>query len=74
VIIHSLHSSMVLQPFVGPWPLLQFRKLFYTDGRSPWTSDQPVAGPLPTYRTIQTENKRKHRYPFLFLFIVCIVA
>jgi hypothetical protein len=24
---------MALQPFVGPWPLLQFRNLFYTDGR-----------------------------------------
>jgi hypothetical protein len=28
-----IHSSMALQPFVGPWPLLQFRNLFYTDGR-----------------------------------------
>jgi hypothetical protein len=28
-IIH-FHSSMALQPFVGPWPLLQFRNLFYT--------------------------------------------
>jgi hypothetical protein len=23
-----IHSSMALQPFVGPWPLLQFRNLF----------------------------------------------
>jgi hypothetical protein len=29
---------MALQPFVGPWHLLQFRNLFYTDGRTPWTS------------------------------------
>jgi hypothetical protein len=49
---------MALQPFVGPWPLLQFRKLFYTDGRTPWTGDQPVARPLPTHRTTQTQNKR----------------
>jgi hypothetical protein len=49
---------MVLQPFVRPWPLLQFRNLFYTDSRTPWTSDQPVARPLPTHRTTQTQNKR----------------
>jgi hypothetical protein len=30
---------LFLQPFVGPWPLLQFRNHFYTDGRAPWTSD-----------------------------------
>jgi hypothetical protein len=41
---------MALQPFVGPWPLLQFRNLFYTVGRTPWTEDQPVARPLPTHR------------------------
>jgi hypothetical protein len=41
---------MALQPFVGPWPLLQFRNLFYTDGRTPWMSDQTVAKPLPTHR------------------------
>jgi hypothetical protein len=47
----SFHSSVALQPFVGPWPLLQFHNLFYTDGRTPWTSVQPVARPLPTLRT-----------------------
>jgi hypothetical protein len=41
------HSSMVLQPFVWPCPLLQVRNHFYTDGRTPWTGDQPVARPLP---------------------------
>jgi hypothetical protein len=49
---------MALQPFVGPWPPLQFRKRFYTVGRTPWRSDQPVVRPLPTYRTTQTQNKR----------------
>jgi hypothetical protein len=49
---------MALQPFVGPWPLLQFRNHFYTDGTTPWTGDQPVAKPLPTHRTAQTQNKR----------------
>jgi hypothetical protein len=31
-LIHFIHSSMVLQPFVGPWPILQFRNHFYTVG------------------------------------------
>jgi hypothetical protein len=26
-----IHSSMALQPFVGPWPLLRFRNHFYTE-------------------------------------------
>jgi hypothetical protein len=26
--ISFVHSSMALEPFVGPWPLLQFRNLF----------------------------------------------
>jgi hypothetical protein len=56
--IHSfIHPSSALQPFVGPWPLPQFRNLFYTDGRTHWASDQPVARPLPTHRTTQTQNK-----------------
>jgi hypothetical protein len=57
-----IHSSMALQPFVRPWSLLQFRNLFYTDGRPPWTSDQPVTRPLPTHRTTQTQNKLTHRH------------
>jgi hypothetical protein len=48
---------MVLQPFVGPWPLFQYFKI-YTVGRTPWTVDQPVAKPLSTHRTAQTQNKR----------------
>jgi hypothetical protein len=41
----------------GPWPLFQFLNP-YTVGRTPWTGDQPVARPLPTYETTQTQNKR----------------
>jgi hypothetical protein len=33
--MRSFYSSMALQPFVGPWPLLQYRNLFYTVGRTP---------------------------------------
>jgi hypothetical protein len=61
----SIHSSMALQPFAGPWPLLLFRNHFYTDGRNPWTGDQPVARPLPTHRTTQTQNNPTHRHPSL---------
>jgi hypothetical protein len=39
---------MALQLFVSPWPLLQFHNLFFTDGMTPRTNDQPVARPLPT--------------------------
>jgi hypothetical protein len=56
LLIH--HSATALQPFVGPWPFLQFRNPFYTDGRTPWTSDQPVGRLLPIHRTTQTQNKR----------------
>jgi hypothetical protein len=41
----------------GHWPLFQFLNL-YAVGRTPWTGDQPVARPLPTHRTAQTQNKR----------------
>jgi hypothetical protein len=33
----------------------------FTDGRTPWTSDQPVAMPLPT----ETQNKHIHKHPCL---------
>jgi hypothetical protein len=44
-------------------PLLGLGRFFsflilYTVGRTAWTGDQPVAGPLPTHRTAQTQNKR----------------
>jgi hypothetical protein len=53
---------MPLQPFVGLWPLLQFRNLCYTDGGISWPSDQPVTRPLPTHRTTQTQNKLTQIY------------
>jgi hypothetical protein len=47
---------MALQPFLGPWPHISVSKSFYTDGRTPWTSYQPVARPLPIHRTTQTQK------------------
>jgi hypothetical protein len=49
-------SCLWLYSPCGPWPLFQFHNL-YTVGRTPWTGDQPVTGPLPTHRTTQTQNK-----------------
>jgi hypothetical protein len=53
---YLLCLSMAIQLYVKPWPLLSFL-IPYTDGRTTWTSDQPVARPLPTHRTTQTQNK-----------------
>jgi hypothetical protein len=36
---------MALQPFVSPWPLLQFCNLSYIDSRTPCTSCQLVVRP-----------------------------
>jgi hypothetical protein len=46
--------------FYGPLDLGRFFSslILYTDGRTPWASDQSVARPLPTHRTTQTQNKR----------------
>jgi hypothetical protein len=48
-------SSVPLLPSYG------YRGFFYsfnlfTDGRTPWTSDLPVARPLPKHRTTQTQK------------------
>jgi hypothetical protein len=56
------YLSMVLQPFVGPWPLFQFLNS-YTVGRAPWMGDEPVARPLHAHSTAQRINT--HRHPCL---------
>jgi hypothetical protein len=45
----------------GPWPPYQFLKIS-TVSMIPWTGDQPVAWPLLTRRTIQTQNKRTQTF------------
>jgi hypothetical protein len=62
----SVYLSVCLSVYspYEPWPLFQFLNP-YTVGRTPWKGDQPVAKPLPTYRTTQTQNKRTHRHPCL---------
>jgi hypothetical protein len=51
-----IYLSTALQPL---WTLAAFQFLnLYTVGRTPWTSEKPVARPLPTHRTTQTQKKR----------------
>jgi hypothetical protein len=51
----------LFQPTQGPGLLFSSVIIFFfTGGRTPWANDQPVARPLPTHRTIQTQNKRIH--------------
>jgi hypothetical protein len=49
-----------LYSLLWPWSLISQFHDHFTDGRTPWTSDQPVARPLPKRRTTQTQNKRIH--------------
>jgi hypothetical protein len=56
--IHQWLHSLLL----GPGLFFSFVIFSYTVGRIPWTSDQPVARPLPTHRATQTQNKRAHRH------------
>jgi hypothetical protein len=46
--------SLLLLPI---WSISQFHDHF-TDGRTPWVSDQLVARPLSKHRTTETQNKR----------------
>jgi hypothetical protein len=60
--VHILHC-FCYNGFSSPFrvPGLLFNSvLFFTGGRTPWTSDHPVARPLPTHRTTQAQNKRIH--------------
>jgi hypothetical protein len=57
LLIIFIHSSMALQPFVGPWPLLQFRNHFTQTVRLLGRGISPSQRPLHTHRTTQTENK-----------------
>jgi hypothetical protein len=64
-VFHFIQSSMLYSPLLGPGLFFSFVFFFYTDGRTSWTSDQPVARPLPTHRTTQTQNNLTHRHPCL---------
>jgi hypothetical protein len=53
------------QPLQGPGLFFSSVIIFYTDDRTIWMSDKPVARPLPIHRTTQTQNKCIHRHPCL---------
>jgi hypothetical protein len=56
----SLSLSLSLYGSTALWTLVAFSVslIQYTVGRTSWTGDQPIARPLPTHRTTQTQNKR----------------
>jgi hypothetical protein len=52
-ILRCLHSTLL-----GAGRFFSF-VILYTVDRTLWTSDQPVARPLPIHRKAQTQNKRR---------------
>jgi hypothetical protein len=61
---HSFFHQWLYSPLLGPGLFFSF-VIFFTVGRTPWTSDQPIARPLPTHRTTQTQNNCTHTHPCL---------
>jgi hypothetical protein len=55
---------IALQLFVGPWLLFQVFDPIHSR-EDPLDGDEPVASPLPTRITTQTQNKRAHRHSYL---------
>jgi hypothetical protein len=58
---YSFIHQCLYSPLLGPGLIF----IFVVDSRTPWTSDQPVARPLTTHRSTQTQSKRTHRHPCL---------
>jgi hypothetical protein len=67
ICLPTIYLSIYLPIYLWLYsPLLNVRRFFsflilYTVGGIPWTGNQPVARPLPTHRTTQTQNKRTQR-------------
>jgi hypothetical protein len=59
---HFFFFAMALPAHSEPGPLIHLRNHFFSDSRTPWTSDQLVARPLPKHRTTQTQNKRRQTF------------
>jgi hypothetical protein len=55
IVINIINNIMALQPFVGPWPLLQFLDPIYAVDRAPWRVISTSYG-----RYLHTEQ-HKHR-------------
>jgi hypothetical protein len=54
---------LLYRPLLGLGRFISFL-ILYRVGSIPWTGDQPVARPLPTHITTQTQNKcTQYRHP-----------
>jgi hypothetical protein len=67
--LHSYSTEVFVRSFINGstalcWALAAFSvSCSYTQvSMTPWTGDQPIARPLPTHRTAQTQNKRTQSY------------
>jgi hypothetical protein len=72
---NPIFSRIFFHPLAPHWSLLSFWSIglisqfldHFTDDRTPWTSDQFVARPLPIHRTTQaqkhTHTHTKHLFP-----------
>jgi hypothetical protein len=64
--LNAINSFVIILLFIPLIPYfygVEVRLLvFYTIGRTPWTSDRPVARPLSKHKTTQTQNKRTHTH------------
>jgi hypothetical protein len=60
--LKAVHTEHATYPFLLCLTVSRsfFHFDYFTDGRTPWTSDQPVARPLSKHWTTQTQNKRIH--------------
>jgi hypothetical protein len=58
ICIYLIYLSMALQSFLSDLGRFFSLLILYRVGRNPWTSDQPLASPLPAHRITQTQNKR----------------
>jgi hypothetical protein len=56
---NSLYHYLRLYNPCGPWSLFQFFNLYIVSW-TPWAGDKPVARPLHTHRTTQTQNTDIH--------------
>jgi hypothetical protein len=70
-ILSQINPAHFIHPFINGstalcWGLASYSVtfFFYTDGRTPWTGDQPFARPLLAHRT-QAQNKRRQKLPCL---------
>jgi hypothetical protein len=60
VCVHSFIHQWLYSSLLGPGLFFSSVIFFYTDGMTPWTSDRPVARPLPTQHKHRRKRTRKH--------------